>query len=376
MYPRSAAFDAAVAAGGIVRSSVDVCRGGVTILADIPWSRPSTVTVDETASAWRSCSITVTDIDRNLLPRNPTDALAPFGTDLFIKVGFQFPSGIVEQVPVGLFRIVTSRPTTRGQVLLIGYDYSRVVAVARFERPKVFARGSSRPGAIATLIAERVPFALVSFADDGSTTPLTIFEEGERYGSPWKACSELAEAGAERVRFGPNGPVPTAVLSPVVASAETPLWTFGDGYQFPSSTKVDVVPELDSSEARNVYVVTGESAELASSGPVRASAEITDPASPIYPGTFGRAPTFLASTFLKTTAQCQAVADANLPLKAGASENLTIVGFGHPAFEAGDTVYAKDDATGVDGNKVISRFQLDISLQQKVSYVCRERRIA
>ena len=375
MFGHSEAFARAVRAGAPVVTTIDACRAGTVVQANIPWSRPSTVTIDDTAAAWRSCAVTVTDIDRNLLPRNPSDALAPYGADLFIRMGFRLPDGSVEQVPVGLFRIVISRPTRRGQISLIGYDYSRVVARARFETPKVFPRSYPRSAAIETLITERVPFAQIQFDNDGTTLPLTIFEEGERYGSPWKACMEMAEAGGNQVFFGPDGPRPVAILRDVPVATTTPVWDYISGV---GSTKIDMLPDMDASDAWNVFVVTGESADLASNsiGAVRASAEITDPASPIYPGTFGRAPTFLASSFIRTQQQAQQVADANLPIKAGAVENLTIVGFGNPAHEAGDVVYAHDEELGINGNQILSRFTLDLSLQDPTSYVCRARRVS
>ncbi|HEX7276495.1 MAG TPA: DUF5047 domain-containing protein [Acidimicrobiales bacterium] len=378
MYPRSAAFDDAVRKGGVVRSTVAVAKGGVIVEPDVPWSRPSTITVDETSSSWRSCAITVTDIDHRLLPKQGSDPLSPYGFDLFIKTGFYFPAtGLTEQVPVGLFRMVTSRPTRRGQVQIIGFDYSRVVARARFEVPKVYAKGFSRAGAIQNLIEERVPFASFSFSDDGTTVPLTIFEEGERYGSPWKAVLALAEANGDQVLFGPDGPIPTAVLRPIPVASATPVWDYADASVSPGTTKVELLPEMDTANAYNVFVTTGESSDLASDGlgAVRGSAEVTDPNSPMYPGSFGRAPTFLTSSFIRTAAQAQAVSDANLPLKAGGSETTNVVGFAHPAHEAGDTVYGQDAMLGQDGLQVISRFSFDLSLQDVVTYSCRARRV-
>jgi hypothetical protein len=379
MYqPRSAAFDAAVRSGAVVVTTVDVARGGVVIEPDIPWTRPSSITVDETASSWRSCSITVTDIDHRLLPKSSSDVLAPYGTDLFIRMGFRLPrTGLIEQVPVGLFRLVLARPTRKGLVHLIGYDYSRVVARARFEIPRVFSRNTNRASAIRDLIEERVPFAAFDFDDDGTDIPLTIFEEGERYGSPWKACNELAEAGGQQVLFGPAGPVPTAVLRRIPVAQVNADWVYADESEQPSSTKIDLVPELDATNAYNIFVTTGESSDLAAHGTaaVRGSAEITDPASPIFPGTFGRAPTFLTSSFIRTDAQAQAVSDASLPRKAGGSENTTVIGFGHPAHEAGDTLLGQDAVLDQNALQVLSRFTLDLSNQDPVSYVCRARRV-
>jgi hypothetical protein len=383
MYPRTAAFDAACRNGGTVVTTIDVYRAGVKVAADIPWAQPSTVTVDETASTWRTCEVTVADMNRNLIPKTPQAALAPYGTDLFIRTGFRFPNGTVEQKPMGVFRILMARPTRKGLISLLGYDYSRVVARARFETLKAFPRGYSRAQAIADLIAERIASAgppghevLNSSVADDSTLPLTVFEEGERYGDPWKACMDMADAAGQQVFFLPSGPFPTAILRPAPdLLTSSVVWSFDEST---SSTKIDMRPEMDATPGYNVYVVTGESSELASTGvvPVRGSAEVTDPNSPIYPATYGRVPTFLASTFIKTNAQAQAVADANLPLKAGGSEKLAIVGFAHPAMEGGDVVYAKDTVLGIDSDWIVSRFSIDLSLQDPTTYSCRAKRVA
>lgn len=383
MYPRSAAFDNAVRNGGTVVTTIDAYRAGIKVASNIPWEKPSRVTIDEGAASWRTCEVTVVDMDRSLIPKTPADALAPYGTDLFIRTGFQFADGTIEQLPMGVFRILVGRPTRGGRIALLGYDYSVVVARARFEKPRIFPKGYNRAEAIRDLITERLVSAgppghevLVITATDVSTLPLTVFEEGERYGTPWKACMDIASGGGQQVFFSPNGPFPSAILRTVsdLIVAQR-VWTFDESS---TTTKIEMRPEQDTTTGYNVYVVTGESSELASTGvaPVRGSAEITDPSSPIFPGIYGRVPTFLASSFIKTNAQAAQVAAANLPLKAGGSEGLEIVAFAHPAHEAGDVVGAVDTTLGIDSDWVMSRFSIDLSLQTPTTYRCRAKRVA
>lgn len=383
MYGRSERFDNAIRFGGASPVSViDAYRAGVRVASNLPWTKPSSVTVDETASTWRTCEVTFVDVDHDLIPTSPTMALAPYGTDLFIRTGFRYGDGTAELVPMGVFRILVSRPTAKGLISVLGYDYSRVVARARFEVPRVFPRGYSRAQAIAELIGERTESVsaghdVLSYeVSDDSLLPLTIFEEGERYGDPWKACTDLAESAGQQVFFMPVGPWPTAVLrnAPDIAEA-FPVWHFKRGE---GSTLVEMQPEQDTTTGYNVYVVTGEGSELASGGaqPVRGSAEVTDPASPIYPGTYGRVPTFLASSFIKTDAQAEQVANANLPRKAGGSEGLTIKGFAHPGHEVGDVVRVTDERLGINSTWVVSRFTIDLSLADYTDYSCRARRVA
>ncbi len=389
MYSRSTRFDQAVrygsaAWGATPIAQVDAYRGGSLVAANIPIDAgASTITVDEDASSWRTAEIVALAFEDYLIPRTPADALAPYGTDLFVQSGFRFNDRSEELVPCGVFRLLTAVPTRMGTVALRGYDYSTVVARARFERPRVFPRGYSRSQAITDIIKERTPFTgppgheVLSYSSlDDSPLPLTIFEEGERYGTPWKACMDMADAAGQQVYFGPSGPFPTAVLRPApTLEFANPAWVFQAGE---GSTLIDMKPEHDTTIGYNVYVVTGESSDLAADGlpAVRASAEVTDPTSPIYPATYGRVPTFLASSFIRTTAQAQQVANANLPRKAGGTQRLTITGFPHPAHDAGDVVFAYDQNLGIDGDWIVSRFSFKLSLKEPADYVCRARRIA
>lgn len=389
MYPRSERFDQAVrygsaAFGATPIAHVDAYRGGGLVAGDIPIdASASTITVDEDAASWRTAEITALAFEDYLIPRTPADALAPYGTDLWIQSGFRFADGTEELVPVGVFRLLTAVPTRMGTIVLRGYDYSRVVARARFERPRVFARGYSRSAAIADLIRERAPFAgppgheiLTYSTMDDTMLPLTIFEEGERYGDPWKACMDLADAAGQQVYFSPEGPYPTAVLR-LIPSVDftSPVWVFERGE---GSTLIDLKLEDDTSTGYNVFVVTGESSDLAANGlpSVRASAEVTDPTSPIYPGTYGRVPTFLASSFIRTELQAQQVANAQLPRKAGGSRGLTITGFAHPAHEAGDVVAAHDPSLNIEDEWVVSRFAFKLSLKDPVDYACRSKLVS
>ncbi len=388
MYARSDRFDQAVrygsaAFGATPIARVDAYRGGGLVAGDIPIDASgSTITVDEDASSWRTAEIVALAFEDFLVPRTPADALSPYGTDLFVQSGYRFSDGIEELVPVGVFRLLTAVPTRLGTIVLRGYDYSTVVARARFERPQAFPRGYSRSRAISDIIQERTFYAgppghvvLTYSTVDDTTLPLTIFEEGERYGTPWKACMDMADAAGQQVYFGPEGPFPTAILR-LVPSLEfiSPVWTFEAGE---GSTLIDLKVEQDTTIGYNVFVVTGESADLAAAGlpSVRASAEITDATSPIYPGTYGRVPTFLASSFIRTTAQAQQVANANLPRKAGGTQRLTITGFPNPCHDGGDVVYARDPMLGIDSDWIVSRFSFKLSLKDPVDYACRARTV-
>src|SRR6185369_8938102 len=68
-------------------------------IATLPLSAGS-VTIDRTAHIRRTCTVTVAS--PSFIPLFAASALAPYGTELRIKMGIKYPSGAVEMVPLGV----------------------------------------------------------------------------------------------------------------------------------------------------------------------------------------------------------------------------------------------------------------------------------
>lgn len=377
MEARSARFDTAVVEGGPAFFTVDVQRAGITLAQALPFLPDAKVTIDGSAKIRRTFSGTVIDQDGTLTPRTSADPLSPYGTELVCRCGFRFIDGSVETIPVGVFRITSALAAGQGRVKVVAKDRAIVVQEARWEAPYVIAGGTrlvapgtTRPiGAIPDLIDSRYP-NLTYQADTSVTTtvPLTVFEEGDRSGDPWKNAQDLAAAGGLEVFFSPRGDV---VIRKVPDPTTTPaVWTYGG--QGTTEIKLAASNALTADEAKNVAIVSGENS---GGPPVRAVVEVTDPTSPLYPPAFGRRPIFLVSSMITDATQATLAAQALLIRKAGGSEQATIEAAPHPAHEAGDVVRLVDSKlAGGQAFAVLNSWTLPLSLREQVSYSTLARR--
>ncbi|MGI8425295.1 MAG: DUF5047 domain-containing protein [Actinomycetota bacterium] len=365
MLARSARFDDAVINGGTAISRMDSLRGGITQVTDIPIAAGS-ITVDRASSARRTLSVTVPDEDGTLTPKVPTDPLSPYANELQVYTGFRYADGSEELLPVGRFRIEETTPTNEGVIEISGIDRSYVIAQSRFEVPFLIASGTNTITAIQSILNSRFPGLIYNAVSTIRTTPLTVFEEGDSK-DPWGAVQDIAQADGLDVFFSPLGVVnvifePDPTIDPVVWSH------LADA----NSIVTHVANKQSTVNAYNIAIVSGEGTENVT--PVRATKEVTDALSPIFPAVFGRRPVFLVSSFITTFQQAQDAANALLQRKAGGSEELTFTAVPHPAHEAGDVVRVINTRLGIDTFAVIKSFSLDLTLQQASTYSTYARR--
>lgn len=372
MNQRTARFDLAVRGltGAVVTSLVDVTRSGLVVAADLPIEEGAVVQVNADSPSRRSVALTVVDSDGTLTPRVGADSLAPFGNELVLSTGFRFTDTTVERLPVGIFR-VTDAESSEGQVQLVGSDRSIVVREAKFESPYVITSGTEVSAAIQALISSRYPGLTYVAVTTGYFLPLTVFEEGERNGDPWSNAQTLAAAAGLEVFFDVLGRV---VIQPVPnPTAESVVWTYEPAED---SILIDgsVANRLSSGQTKNVAVVSAEGTGVGT--PIRASAEITDPTNPIFPGgAFGRRPDFSVTSLATTAEQVQAAADARLLEVAGGGELTGFAAVGHPAHEAGDVVAVVSSLVNTGSTlAVLSAFNLPLDLRSQVGYTTRGRR--
>jgi len=346
----------------------DAQRGGDTLATDLPVMSGSTITVDQTAAVRRTCRVTLQVEDTALVPKTAADPLAPFGSELVIRSGFELPDGTIETVPVGVFRIEDTQSTSSGKIEIAGSDRSIVVAAARFEEPYTIASGTNVITAIESLINSRMIGLTYQATTSALTVPLTVYEEGDRSGDPWTNARDLAAAAGLEVFFDADGtvvirPVPDPTVDPVV-------WMFTPGE---SSLVIETSDRFNSRDVRNVAVASGEGTEI--SPPVRATAEITDPDNPIYPaGPFGRRPVFFVSQLITDVTQAQQAADGLLLRSAGGSEIAEFSAAPHPALDGGDVVQLQDPLLAIDTYTVLDRFQFDPVLHSPIQFTTTARR--
>lgn len=377
MWTRSTAYDAAIAAGGVVVTTASVIRtnpglASTTVLSDLELLPGAEIQVDGTAAIRRSFRGSIADPTGALFPKLQGDPLAPFGNELVVGVGFRYIDGTTETVPVGVFRLDDAVSNQIGQIAVTGRDRASVIQAAKFETPYTIASGTNLGTAVRAILSSRYPGILTyNFAATSLTLPLTVFEEGTRSGDPWQNAQDLAVAGGFILYFAPDG---SAVMAPIPDPvARSSVWTYAPG---PQALIVGAEESLTAKGVANVIVLqvegTGQTANW------RSVAAVSDAASPIYPsGPFGRRPQFVlqAVPIITTQAQIDAIAAGLLTQAAGGGEQLQFGAAPHPAHDADDVVFVSSPVLpGGGAYCVLSSFALDVGMQKAVTYTTRGRR--
>lgn len=359
---RSQAFDDAVRDGRPAIAYADLYRAGNLVKANMPLS--GRVTIDETAASRRSFSGQVID-DGNLAPRISSDPFTPYGSELQLWSGFILPRGVPELLPMARIRLEDVE--TDGRIIeCSGSDRSLVVVEARPEVPYVIANGTNLSTAIQNLLSSALPgldFSQFSLTTVTLGGPIILEETSDK----WQEAQDLASSNGFELFFDQIGrpifrPKPDATQS-------SSSWTYTPG---PNNIYLGGRRKFSSKGLKNIWVAKGEQDDQ---GPtVRASAEVSDTTNPLHPAGFGRRPEFYASQYLKTTAQCQSVANALKVQKASLGESLRFKAIPHPAHEAGDVAYVSEDSLGVDDPFVLRSWDFDLLMRESVEFTTRSRR--
>lgn len=158
-----------------------------------------TVGVDESSKVRRSLKLSVADIAMD--PRDASDLLAPFGTELHMFAGMEY-SGTPEEVPVGVFTLEESgRSSWTADLELSGFDRAGVLAEARFLTP-----WNTIPG---TLVVDEIAALILSVLPGVEVFDLTGSEAAVRAASwdrdRWEAIDNLARGIGAEVFFDQAG---------------------------------------------------------------------------------------------------------------------------------------------------------------------------
>lgn len=379
MWTRSAAYDAAVKAGGVVVTQASVIRTNpgqhsTVVIPALELLPGSEVSVDGRAAVRRTFRGAIADPTGALAPKLQADPLAPFGNELVVSIGFRYIDGTIETLPVGVFRLDEAQSSDDGKISLTGSDRASVIQAAGFEVPYTIPAGTNVATAIQGIVASHYPGTLTyNYATTTLTLPLTVFEEGTRSGNPWKNAQELAEAAGFVLSFAPDG---SNVLAPIPNPvASSTVWTYAPG---PEALIIGAGNLLTGRDVANVVVLAIEG--TGQTQPWRSAAEVTDGTSPIYPsGAFGRRPKFLVQStpIITTQTEIDLIAEGLLLQYAGGGEQLTFQAAPHPAHDADDVVFVQSPLLdGGGAYAVLASFGLDVGLQKPVSYTTLGRRAA
>lgn len=325
MYPVSARFLAALVESHQIATEVVLFRadGRVETLEHTGGS----VTVDRGQGARRTCSVTVADT--SLIPLTAKDKLSVYGAQLRISRGIRYPGGLIEQVPLGVFRIDSvSGDVDEGPVTISGKSLEAFIADDKFTvATKV---SGTAVGAVTSLIQATLPAAtVVNRASDNTIGARTYDVEGDR----WAAVAECAAAIGAEVYADPDGVFIVAELPDLLAVP--PVWTVaaGEGGAYVSANR-----GMSLDGVYNGVLARGENTE-ADIPPVSALVTDDDPTSPTYwAGPFGHRPTFYSSATLTSVNACTSAATLKLRAAKAPNASADITSAPNPALESGDVI--------------------------------------
>lgn len=358
MLARTAKFDAAIVAGApqtVVQATL--LRKG-TPLRTVQFLPGSTVSLDETSASRRTLKATLGNDGTLDLQQAGASPLAPYGVELAVRSGVQYTDGTVETVPAGIFRLQTVSEDTLGLISISAPDRSTVVSAATNEQPYVIPGYTPLDNAIAGYLHLKYP-QLPFVADPAAHVTLlsgtpTVFPEGN---DGWADCMTMANDFGRELFVDAYG---VATLRPIPdPRTTTPCWQY-----VPGETNLATVGTntLDTTPGQVYNVVVVSSSGTGINPPVTGTAEVVDPASPIYPDPngFGRRPLFYQSTQIATTEQCVATAEALLNRYQGRWALPAFTAVPHPCHEPGDVVVYESTALGVATAACLSSWTLQL----------------
>lgn len=330
------------------------------------------ITVDSTATIWRSGHVKFADESGELIPNTSTDLLTPYGNEIRVYRGVMV-DGEAENVPLitGGITNVQVDETPGGFVIDCDiYDRSALVQKAKWSTVYNVAAGTNVITAILAILQDRLPGALwaymvPSYTATVETSPNLVLG-GQGSGDPWADIQSLAASIGLIVYFDPLGN-PVIRAQPDPANQNQVAWSVAEGENL-----TGVKRRITSDETYNGVTVNGENS-TPGGALYSYTAWDTDTSSPTYYlGPFGKRPApAYTDPKANSTAACQASAQARLLTMLGLSNIVSTASIVNPALEALDIVTVTRDRIGISGvPHIASGFTvpLDVSTTMDLAY--------
>ena len=361
----SAAFQTAIIASHRLATSATILdtAGNETIVGIID----GTVTLDQTAAVRGRCDITVVDDGTlGLVPDSPASLLAPYGNEIRLERGIQYPDGTTELVSLGVFGIQDSEVTDNGgslQIRVSALDRAQRLIDAKFEEPYNIAAGTNFATAILTALQAVWPDVPHDLTATALTTPAVIAQEGD---DRWQFAQDMATAISMNLYFDGDG---TLRLVPNVLGAPVAALTEGEG-----GVLLEASRRWTRENTFNRVIATGEN--TGEGAPVRGVATDDNPLSPTYYfGPFGKAPRFYNSSLITTNDQAAAAALGLLISELGTTEQVDFGSLVLPHLEPGDTVRITRERSGIDEDHVLDSLTIPMGAEGSMSGQTRARQV-
>lgn len=285
------------------------------------------VTLDGTADVRGSLDLTLAE---PWPTGNTTSYVVPYGSEIAVSRGVVFGNGVIERVPLGIYRItnVEQGEAPDGPLRVTGQDRMSAVVEGRLVAPVQYGPATTYGTVVADLVQEVLPGQGIEWDDatDTDTIGRTVVVEEDRFAF----LNELVTALGKVWWFDYRG-----VL--VITDPPDPTVPVVDVAAGRGGVLVAMSRALSREGMFNAVVASGEGADDVP--PAYGAAYDFDPASVTYwHGAFGKVPTFFSSPLLTTDAKARKAARSMLVKALGLPYE---VGFGmvpNPALEPLDAV--------------------------------------
>lgn len=322
----TAAFRAQVLHGGKPVHELSILSGSVSAAANRP--------------VHRNMSLTLGDPDGSLSRSDAGDLLSPYDAEVKPWSGVRLPSGAVDWVPDGVYRLTSSDVSTSRGGLSIGVSGQDRASIYRvpLPGPVVVAANTSVEQAIGLLLSRvNAGFNWSPWRTGTVVGPLLYDSDSEA----WDAALTLAESVGGWLYHDRNG-VP--VLAPYAAATTKTTQRF-------DRTLLTASRSENSEQIRNSVVM-----QSADTGPgvIRVTVEDTDRDSDTYVlGAFGRRQVTVTNPHLGSVAQAQRAGMARLVQELGRSEAVSCTSLPDPQTDVGDAVIVNAPGAGVYARRVV-----------------------
>lgn len=318
------------------------------------------VTVDARRGVRRNLSLTLLDVDETLTPDAAGDILAPFaGNEIYIWRGITYGDGSTEEVPLGVFRIVSvdvKRDAGGITLDVSGEDRAWTIARRTMTDPFSVARGTNIADALAAILTDRYPQIATAFTPTSFTTPnLTPGADGQT--DPWDYCRQLANAAGQELFFAADGtcttqPIPSLSGAPSVATFDE------DG----DSVTLDVSRSLSVDGVVNTLTVSAEGTDVGNLT-WTSTAQDTDPLSPTnVSSAYGVVKELVSTPFPigtpSDTSQTDYMAQALLQTYIGQPFEMTILP--NPTLDVRDVITVRSTRLGITTTAMIDAITIPL----------------
>ncbi|HEX5543675.1 MAG TPA: DUF5047 domain-containing protein [Micromonospora sp.] len=323
MYDVSDTFLDALRGPHAVSVQLDIWYDGALLLENVE-ILGGAVTVGSGAGARRTLDVTLADAGL-------WDTVNVLGAELRPYRGVRYPSGVVEQVPLGVFGLdsmsVQMAPGGGLQVRSAPDRWARVQR-AQFENPKTSVRTNKITTEIYRLVSEAVTFDSTSLLTTDTTVVGAVVWDRDRSA----AVVDLAESIGAEVFFDPDG---NLVIRDVPLLSQVPVWSVDAG-----ASGVMLGGDMTRDRSRMYNVVVASMAAVDGRTPFAPqTAADTDTTSPTYVGgPFGRVPYFYSSPTFRSPTQALLAARAKLLQLKAVNAQVNLSSAVNPALDRGDVI--------------------------------------